>query len=74
MLLHIRLELLEELLQGLDPVHMPAVCIPELHHHLQTCTPSLHVPYHASHIAVACYHDYLEVRGFIRAQVARCRC
>ncbi len=71
MLLHICLELLEQLLQGLDPIHMPAVCIPELHHHLQT---SLHVPYHVSHTEVASYHDYLGVRGFIRAQVVRYRC
>ena len=47
MLLHVCLELLEELFQGLDPIHMPAVCVPELHHHLQTCT-------HQSACAISC--------------------
>lgn len=35
MLLHISLQLLEDLLQSLHPVHMPAVRVSELHHDLQ---------------------------------------
>ena len=36
MLLHIRLQLLEYLLQSLHPIHVPAVRVPELHHDLHS--------------------------------------
>ena len=36
MLLNIRLQLLEYLLQSLDPIHIPAVRVPKLHHNLQS--------------------------------------
>ena len=36
MLLDISLQLLEYLLQGLHPVHVPAVRVPELHHDLHS--------------------------------------
>lgn len=43
MLLDISLELLEDLLESLDPVDMPVVSVPELHHDLHFWQPEAYV-------------------------------